>query len=286
MTEGSAAFHTPEELLAGAQSLLDSHDPGFARAAILEAITALEAYVGQVVFRLLESKLDPLLVKWLRERTKLDFDARLSVLVPLATERSVIKGSDLWSRYKRAKQIRNEVTHSGRQVTFSEAEEVVETIFDWLSYLGSAAELDVLLLNLKKHIEFSSDWKNIDSTDHRNIWEIYEARILEYFEKVRFSDVERRVQVKVGNSLFEIDFVARIGSRRVAIEIRSASVDPGQLDTRLELATRAVRRLLLASIVDSGVVVLLFRGALPEKYRKMEKRDDGRVTILPVLINQ
>lgn len=51
---------------------------------MLEAITALEAYVERTIFGLLEVTMDPQLVHWLAERTRMDFDARLGVLTPVA----------------------------------------------------------------------------------------------------------------------------------------------------------------------------------------------------------
>ena len=80
-----ADLHTPDEILENAEALLNSNNPKMFRGAILEAITALEAYVQKTVFASLENKLDPLLVKWLQEKTMMDFDTRLSLFTPIAT---------------------------------------------------------------------------------------------------------------------------------------------------------------------------------------------------------
>jgi hypothetical protein len=53
-------------------------------AVALEAITALEVFVDRGVFSLLEEQVDPLLVRWLKQRTRTDFESRLSVLAPVA----------------------------------------------------------------------------------------------------------------------------------------------------------------------------------------------------------
>ncbi len=79
MTIPTADLHTPEELLDNAETLLASSNPKMMRAVVLEAITALEAYVQSVVFSALGTKLDSLLVQWLEDKTKMDFDSRLSV---------------------------------------------------------------------------------------------------------------------------------------------------------------------------------------------------------------
>lgn len=108
----SADLHSSEELLATAEALLALADPQMYRAAVLEAITALESYVSGTVFEQLALLMDPLLVKWLRDRTRMDFDSRLSVLAPVATGRPVDTASGLWQDYKTAKTIRNSVTHT------------------------------------------------------------------------------------------------------------------------------------------------------------------------------
>ena len=84
-----ASLHTPEELLDNAETLFLSNNPKMMRAAILEAITALEAYVQSTIFPALNEKLDPVLVKWLEDKTRMDFDSRLSVLTPVVTEHEI-----------------------------------------------------------------------------------------------------------------------------------------------------------------------------------------------------
>ena len=50
-----ADLHTPEELLENAEILFNSDNPKMLRAAVLEAITALEAFVHVTVFGSLEN---------------------------------------------------------------------------------------------------------------------------------------------------------------------------------------------------------------------------------------
>lgn len=110
-------FHSPSDLLSGAESLLATNDPHFNRAAVLEAVSALEAYVGTVIFDALENNFDASLVNLLKAKTKMDFDSRMSILVPLATGQTVDKSGQLWQDYKECKKIRNNVTHLGSHVT-------------------------------------------------------------------------------------------------------------------------------------------------------------------------
>src|ERR1700687_4125129 len=65
-----AELHTPEELLASASALLASGETDVRRAVVLEAITALEAFVHQTIFPVLARTMDDLLVKWLDEKTR------------------------------------------------------------------------------------------------------------------------------------------------------------------------------------------------------------------------
>jgi len=150
-----AELHTPEELLAGAEDLLASDNPVTRRAAVLEAITALESYVQATVFPAMSSKVDAVLVEWIERKTRVDFESRLTVLLPVATGRAIDKQSLLWQGYQKAKEIRNKVVHIGAKVSRSQARFVVDTVHDWLAYLGSTAELEVALIGLKRHIDCS-----------------------------------------------------------------------------------------------------------------------------------
>ncbi len=286
MNAKHAKFHSPDELLSLAESLLSSEDSSYSRAVVLEAITALEAYVEQVIFDLLKEKFDPLLVAWLKDRTKMDFDSRLSVLVPLATEKSFTKSSDLWSRYKAAKQIRNQVTHSGRQVSRIEAQEVLSTVYDWLSYLASTAEVDVVLLDLKRYIESGEAYKNhsgVDSVDKH--MSIAERMVFDYFTNIdSVVCLKNVVMGKEDNELFEIDFILEIGNRKIAIEVKTASKNPKHLDHFFDRAIDRMRTAIYRFNFDEAVVVLLLHGEIPQKYQTMEKRANEKITILPVFL--
>jgi len=146
-------FLSPADLLINAKSLLSSGRDNYLRPAVLEAISCLESYVQTYVFRELEHTIDPLLLRWIQDKTRNDFDSRLSVIVPVATGLRVDKRSELWNRYKRAKQIRNRVTHVGKRVSLEEAVFVIDTVEAWLTYLASTITLQLRLENLREDVE-------------------------------------------------------------------------------------------------------------------------------------
>lgn len=144
---------SPLDLLKNAKSLFLSGKEEYLRPAVLKAISCLESYVQTVVFRELESRIDPLLLKWLQDKTSSDFDSRLSILIPTATGLQVDKRSELWDRYKKAKLIRNRVTHVGIRVTQEQAKFVIDMVEAWLTYLASTVSLQLQLEVLRKEVE-------------------------------------------------------------------------------------------------------------------------------------
>ncbi len=153
MKEVSSELLSPVELLKSAKELFLSGKEEYFRPAVLEAISCLESYVQMAVFQELETKIDPLFLKWLQDKTRNDFDSRLSVLVPVSTGIRVDKASELWNRYKKAKSIRNRVTHAGIRITRKDAQFVINTVEDWLAYLASTITLQFRLQELCKQVE-------------------------------------------------------------------------------------------------------------------------------------
>lgn len=131
---------TPAELLETAERLFSAEDQNMYRAAILEAITALEANVRDKAFPALQLKVGNDLTKWLEEKTRMDFETRLGLFIPLATGLKVNKKDKLWNDYKKSKEIRNKVTHSGTRVTRKQARFVIDTVYEWIEYLNQAQE--------------------------------------------------------------------------------------------------------------------------------------------------
>ncbi|HEU5015557.1 MAG TPA: hypothetical protein VFT66_23750 [Roseiflexaceae bacterium] len=131
---------TPAELLTTADRLYDMGEANMYRASVLEAITALEASVKAIAFPALKARLGGDFSAWIEEKTRMDFDSRLGVVIPLATGLKVDKNARLWDDYKKAKIIRNKVTHAGTKVTRTQARSVIDTVYEWLEYLKQVQE--------------------------------------------------------------------------------------------------------------------------------------------------
>src|SRR6266542_4039367 len=131
---------TPAELLETAERLFSVGDANMYRAAILESITALEANVRDKAFPVLQARLGEDLCKWLEDKTRMDFETRIGLFIPIATGLKVDKKDRLWNDYKKAKDIRNKVTHTGRRVTRSQTRFVIDTVYEWIEYLNQAQE--------------------------------------------------------------------------------------------------------------------------------------------------
>jgi len=264
-----ADLHTPEELLAGATALLANTDPQVTRAAVLEAITALEAFVHQTVFAVLKNRLDPLLTTWLEERTRMDFDSRLSVLTPVALGQPIDKQSVLWSRYKKAKELRNDVTHSGRKVSSAEAREVVDTVYAWLAYLGSTAEVDLALLGFKRQVEQGSIYVPSEQVAIR--------AVADYFgrSKAATADIQ---PVLTGN--LRADAILKFGVHTVIVEAKF--VNSRDIQRVVEAGIKQVLSELPSDPSYRAAVVLFNRAGIPEGYPALSVHGDGRVSILLV----
>jgi len=131
---------SPADLLDTAERLFEAGDgnQSMYRAAVLEAVTALEAAVQNLAFVALENKVGKDLADWMEEKTRMDFDTRLGLFVPIATGLKVDKKDRLWSEYKKAKDIRNKVTHAGRRVSRTQARNVIDAVYGWIEYLNQA----------------------------------------------------------------------------------------------------------------------------------------------------
>jgi hypothetical protein len=209
----TAELHTPDELLANASAMYATGDTKLFRGAILESITALEAFVQRTVFRSLQGRLDPQLVNWLEEKTQMDFDSRLSVLTPVATGLPIDKDSRLWCGYKKAKEIRNKVVHSGRKVSAADVEFVMTTVSEWLSYIGSTVELEAVLLALKEWVEQTGK-PHIDN-------ELQAIQlVVQYFQSSKVAKTALEVPMAASSRQRRADMILDFGSRRVLVETK------------------------------------------------------------------
>ena len=256
----AADLHTSDELLAVAASLLASGEPTVRRAAVLEAITALEAYVERTVLGLVDVMFDPLLAKWIAERTRMDFDSRLRVVAPVVLGREVDTSSDLWAEYRRAKQIRNRVTHSGARVSHADAAFVVETVRKWLGYLGSSADVALALQGLKDHIE-------------RTGMAIPDARTAAWIVADYFRGAAAIVRMEVDSGTRRPDLVLKFGDETVVVEVKVVPAAVTRLEPWIAGAAEQVASYAQVSGMARAAVVLFARRTPTEAYRTVRVRD-------------
>lgn len=268
-----ANLHTPDELLENAEAMLASKNPKMLRGAILEAITALEAYVQETIFANLENKLDPLLVKWLEEKTKMDFDTRLSILTPIATGVSIDKQTSLWQDYKAAKEIRNKVTHSGKKVSETEARYVVDTVYNWLAYLGKTAGLELELLKFKQYIESN----NIRVGSMEKSIEL----IADYFGRSTAAQAAANIVIDIGTRRFEADVILKFGDEVAIVEAKRLREFNSEIVEHAKMQVRSLsfaymdadRKKNLHNRVHS-VVIVFSDDKIPEGYESVRNFGD------------
>jgi hypothetical protein len=116
---------------------------GHYRAAVMEAMTALEERANDAVFRSLERRrgLPHNLVKWLKDKTKYSFDEKLHPIGEFALGKPISKGEILWSNYKKARDLRNKVSHTAQRITEDNARFVIRTVKEWLYFLEGAQDV-------------------------------------------------------------------------------------------------------------------------------------------------
>ncbi len=263
-------LHTPEELLTAAEALLASANPDLFRAVVLEAISALEVYVHQTVFRALEGRLDPLLVKWLESKTQMDFDSRLSVIAPIATGQPVDKSASLWLDYQKAKRTRNKVTHEGRRVSRDEAAFTLETVRRWLAYLGSTASVETALAGLKRYVES----QNIPvGRGHQA-----ERLVFSYFEQTEPATAAREML----SPRSRYDLQLRFGEEVVAFEIKRTPAKRIDLELYCLQTARQVAMAVHEEGLSRGAVVCFTAGEITEAYSRVRTLEKGVISLVVI----
>ena len=286
-----ADLHTPDELLENAKTLLATKNPKMMRAAILEAITALEAFVQKTVFENLQGKLDPLLVIWLEDKTKMDFDSRLSVLTPVAIGKPINKESDLWENYKKSKSLRNRITHSGEIVSEDDAKFVIDTVHSWLAYLGRTVNLELALMQFRRYVEDN----NISIKSEKDANQL----IIDYFGRTQAAQAEAEVPISIGNDFsFRADVILKFGDTRVVIEHkiwRSSQFAEYDLSnptihansSGFDINNPIYQVVSMISATEStntpiaqGAVIIFQSEEIPERFNLVQKLLDGKVYLL------
>ena len=290
--QDSVEFYDYNQLLASAQVLVTSNDPMMFRPAVFEAIGALESYVLKVVVELLREKIPDLLVKWLLEKTKMDFDSRLKVLTPIALGRTEdIERPGLWKDYIKAKEYRNKATHTGKKVTREEARFVIKTVHAWMSYLGSTAEFDLSLLGLRKYIESNPVFlpAGIATQDRtRHVEEKIQGIIGRYYKKVHGLSAMHDMQEYKCGQISAIDTLLEFGSEKVAFEYKIMPQLEG-VDQWLDSCRHnIIRKMRFAEDVGRCVIIVFFDGIeVPEEYRSFNnwyKDESMRIDALGIRI--
>jgi len=267
-----ANLHAPEELLEGAEALFASSNDKMMRAAVLEAITALEAFVEKVVFSALRNRIDPLLVTWLEKRTNTDFDSRLSKFVPVALARPVDEQSTLWKDYKKARSIRNRVTHSGLRVSPKDARFVIDTVYQWLAYLGSTIEFEVALMGLKRYVE--TNWISIQS--EKDVYTL----VNQYFKRMKTATASIETRVEVDKIARKADVLLRFGPYSIVVETKlwrsQATV------RKLKQAIQQTQAFISATGIELGAVIVFQTGEVPPSLESILKSDDGKTLAIVI----
>lgn len=264
-----ASLHTPQELLETAKELVSTDNPKVFRGAVLEALAALESFIERTVFPALRLRFSEEFAKWLEEKTKMDFDSRLSVLAPRATGVRVAKDSSLWATYKQTRALRKGVVHGSRKITREETEEVIANTAEWLAYLGSTIELETALLELKAWVE-SQPGLLIRSPSEA------EQLVALYFMRSKAANASLNKVFVVDGKRHEVDAVLEFGTRRVLVETKFVR-DRHSINSRLAEAVHQVNRLRLVSNIRQACVVVFAVSTKADVPPNVGKHEDGDI---------
>jgi hypothetical protein len=227
-TPPPAILHTPGQLLDTARELLHSGNPKYYRGAVLEALASLEAFIQLTVFPSLRRQFPAQFSTWLEDKTRMDFESRLSVLSPIATGVPVDKSSVMWTKYQESRVVRNKVAHGRRKVTKAQAEAVIAMAAEWMAYLGSTIELENALLELKRWVESQTSSPVQTEEDGVRI-------IVEFFSRTKATPSSINQRFVVNGITVQADAVLDFGAKKVIIE------------TKLIRGKREIRNLIDAS---------------------------------------
>jgi len=250
-----AAFHSPEELLETARELLSTPNPKVYRAAVLEAQAALETFIQRTVFPALQTRFPKDFVEWLKKKTNMDFDTRLSILVPIATGISIDTGSPLWSAHKKIRELRKGVVHGSHKVTLPEAQMAITNTADWIAYLGRTVELEKAMLDLKH-------WVESQPSPVARSWKEAEQIVAQFFTRSKVANVEFNKVFQLDGRRLEADAILEFGAQQVVVETKFAG-QPRPLHRVLDDALQHAQRIRAASKIRLAAVVVF--AALPKE---------------------
>lgn len=265
----------PDELLENAKYLLDLQQKEAFRGVVLESMTALEVYVHNKVFRLLEQKYDPAFVKWLKERTDLNFDYRLGIITPFALTEDIkaFKESDLWRRYRMARTLRNDVTHKGLEVSREEAEEVYKTMYDWLAYLESSLGLELSLLEFKNTILAQGRFTSIN--DYYNLLKEFYLRSSVHFNLKSITQIKYPIETA-------FEWGLKFGHIIVSLDTKVYSKSRYEFSYVVETIIGQTRIKIRASNIDKAAIILFYDGTIPESFEFVRHFEDLKIYIIAI----
>lgn len=272
-----ANLHTPEELLESANELFLTQNPKMMRAATLEAITALEAYVQAKIFPALSAKFGGRFSEWLENKTRMDFDSRLEIITPIAIDLPVNTDTNLWSDYKKARKIRHSIIHNGKKVSQGEAKFVIDTVYKWIAYLSSTVGLELALRELKAYIEHNHIQINRE--------DVAISIIADYFAKFSIANNIEKDAAIIPNdsgSLIPIDLVLQIGPQQIVVETKFSR----NLSIR-SLVKRGVEQVLYYAKhvgVTQAALIIFEKGEIESEFNKVLKFEDGRVYVVVIQV--
>lgn len=271
----SPDFHTPEELLATAIRLFRQGDRTLYRAVLLESIAALETAVERTVFPLLEHTIDPVLVKWLKDKTKMDFDSRLTPLATQAIQKEIdTRTNPLWKDYKQVKQWRNHAIHRGNRVSRERAEFAIKTVEAWLVFLGSTAQIEVALWMIKHYIERRKPY--IEAPLERELV----ATVSQVFSKANIKNVKEPSQLMQDGRVLRPDLTVTYGDVDVVVEARM--IRGQQIDSVIEMT--ANQALSYAGEHGRAAIALFSTTDLPSRYDGVFHTSEGRVSAVGIRV--
>lgn len=271
----SPDFHTPEELLATAIRLLRQEDPSLNRAVLLESIAALETAVERTVFPLLKETLGPVLANWLKDKTKMDFDSRLTPLAGQAIKKEIdTRTNPLWKDYKKVKQLRNQAIHRGTRVSRENAAFAIKTVESWLAFLGSTAQIEVALWMIKHYFERREPYSEVPSRSD------LVSMVSRVFTKAKVKSVQEEPTIKQHGMVLRPDLVVTYGDIDVVVETKVIKNQP--IGSMIDMT--AMKALSYAGEHGRAAILFFSMSGLPSQYDGVFHASDGRVSAVGIRV--
>lgn len=274
----TATFHSPEELLQTAREILAAGNPKMYRGAILESLAALEAFVQRTVFPALEARFTKDFSEWLKDKTKMDFDSRLSVLAPIATGVAMEKKSPLWSIYKQTRELRKGVVHNSQKVTKKEVEAVLKNTSDWMAYLGRTIELQTALFDLKLWVESQPTLVILTPLDAEQI-------VAQFFTRSKAANATLNKVFTIDGRRYEADAILEFGSRQVLVESKFIK-HRKHFQQALDNAIRVVTHLRYVSKIRQACVIVFAAWKEDDVPEIVEKHQGGDIYSVVIRVNK